>query len=72
MRSRRTVDRTRNHIARRVRTLVDTFDSILVEARALRNRLELLAEARRAALERLRPAYPRTRSLDLRHANRVF
>jgi hypothetical protein len=60
------------HIERRVKTLQDTFDTILAEARALRRRLELLAEARQIAFEQLRPARGSARALDLRHANRVF
>jgi hypothetical protein len=49
-----------------------TFETILAEARALRRRLELLAEARQLAFDQLRPACGSGRALDLRHANRVF
>jgi hypothetical protein len=63
---------TRTHFEQRVRPLCDAFETILAEARALRRRLELLAEARQIAFEQLRPASGSDRTLDLRHANRVF
>jgi hypothetical protein len=64
---------TRTHFEQqRGRRLYDTFETILAEARALRRRLELLAEARQIAFEQLRPARGSSRALDLRHANRVF
>ena len=72
MGSERRILNTRMHIERRVRALHGTLDTILTEARALRRRLELLAEARQAALDKLRPATRPARALDLRHANRVF
>jgi predicted ribosome quality control (RQC) complex YloA/Tae2 family protein len=72
MGSRQTIVTTRKHIERRIKTLHDTLETILAEARALRRHLELLAEARQMALEKLRPARRSARTLDLRHANRVF
>jgi hypothetical protein len=62
----------RKHFVRRVKSLHDTLDTILAEARALRRHLERLAEARQIAHEQLRPARGRAGDLDLRHANRVF
>ena len=63
---------TRTHYEQRVKPLYDAFEAMLSEARALRRRLALLAEARQIALEQLRPARGSARALDLRHANRVF
>jgi hypothetical protein len=63
---------TRTHFEQRAKPLYDTLETILAEARALRRRLELLAEARQIAFEELRPARGSGPALDLRHANRVF
>jgi len=72
MRSRGKMVTTRTHFEQRVRALFDTFETILAEARALRLRLELLAEARQIAVEQLRLERGARRTLDLRHADRVF
>jgi hypothetical protein len=56
----------------RLSALQRTLDTLLTEARALRRRLELLAEARQISMADLRPAGRSARYLNLRHANRVF
>jgi hypothetical protein len=59
------------HFEQRTARLYGTVETILAEARALRRRLELLAEARQMVSDELRPARG-SGPLDLRHANRVF
>lgn len=57
----------------RLRTLQDSLEALIVEARQLRDRVELFVAAQRAATRRiLGAAHKRRRIPNLSRANRVF
>ena len=56
----------------RLRSLHAKLDSLMVEARVLRGRLELLVLMQRLAVRELAGARRQNRRASLKHANRVF
>ena len=56
----------------RIRVLQETLDAIVEEARALRDRLELLLAAQQVAMRELRLARRQNPRNLVRRANRVF
>jgi hypothetical protein len=56
----------------RLRSLQGKLEMLMVEARVLRERLELLVLAQKLAVRELAVARRRTRSASLKRADRVF